>query len=63
MTPAPFSQMVFLSRAQQRVMAQGAAIFTYHKIGRAPGGTTDPFLYTATREFDRQLSELRAAGY
>lgn len=62
MTPSAFSQHVFLSAAQQKLMARGATIFTYHKIGNPPGRTADPFLYTTPREFDRQLSELRDAN-
>src|SRR5436305_967661 len=63
MMPSALSQKVFLSRAQQKLMGQGTAIFTYHKIAKPPARTKDPFLYTTPEEFDRQLSALRAANY
>lgn len=55
-------KLVFLGRAQRRLIAQGAAIFTYHKIGATPRNTTDRFLYTTPAEFDRQMTALRNRG-
>jgi peptidoglycan/xylan/chitin deacetylase (PgdA/CDA1 family) len=55
--------LVFLGRAQKNLMARGAAVFTYHKIGAPPQGCRDPFLYTKIVEFDRQLTTLREIGF
>lgn len=55
--------LVFLGRAQQKLMARGAAIFAYHKISAPPGDTCDPFLYTRAEEFERQLTALRDGGF
>lgn len=63
MTPGLTTQMVFLSSPQQKLMATGLTIFTYHKIGLPPRGTTDPFLFTAVEEFERQFAALRNANY
>lgn len=63
MLPAVVSQKVFLSAAQQKLMAQRTTIFTYHKIGLPPRRAADPFLYTTASAFDRQLSQLRAANW
>jgi len=41
-------------------MAQGAAIFTFHKIAAPPANTRDPFLYTDPGKFDGQLTSLCA---
>jgi peptidoglycan/xylan/chitin deacetylase (PgdA/CDA1 family) len=62
MMPAAFSRNVFLSPAQQKLMAQRITIYSYHKISQPPERTTDPFLYTTQQEFDRQLSALNATG-
>ena len=47
-----FEQNVFLSGAQRELLTQGAAIFMYHKLGPAPKGSRDPFLYTKTEDFN-----------
>lgn len=62
MMSAAFSRNVFLSPAQQKLMARRTTVYSYHKIGQPPPRTTDPFLYTTPQEFDRQLSGLNAAG-
>src|SRR5579871_347613 len=54
--------LVFLGRAQKKLMAQGAAVLTYHKIGAPPNKTRDPFLYTETEKFDGQLAALHDFG-
>lgn len=54
--------LVFLGRAQKKLMARGTAILTYHKIGAPPKNTRDPFLYTETQKFDRQLAALSGFG-
>lgn len=56
-------QMVFFSGAQRKLIQGGVPVFTYHKVGRAPSRTTDPFLYTPLAELDRQLSALHTADY
>lgn len=43
-------------------MARGAAVLTYHKLGAPPKASRDPFLYTQTAEFNRQLAALAATG-
>ncbi len=54
--------LVFLGRAQKKLMAQGTAILTYHKIGAPPNKSRDPFLYTETKKFDGQLTALHDFG-
>lgn len=56
-------KLVFLGRAQRSLAAQGAAVFTYHKIGVAPRNSKDPFLYATPTEFDRQMAALRSHGF
>ena len=55
--------MVMMSRAQRRLFARGGPIFTYHKIGDAPKGTRDPFLYTRPAEFERHLTLMAENGF
>ncbi len=55
--------MVMMSRAQQRLFMRGGPIFTYHKIGDAPKGTRDSFLYTRAPELERQLALLIENGF
>ncbi|HWC60709.1 MAG TPA: polysaccharide deacetylase family protein [Verrucomicrobiae bacterium] len=55
--------LVFLGRAQKNLMARGAAVFTYHKIGAPPKNCRDPFLYVKVEELDRQLTALREIGF
>lgn len=43
--------------------AGGVPILMYHKLGPRPPGVRLKGLYVDTRLFDRQLAELRAAGY
>ena len=57
-----FSSLVFLGFAQRRLIRSGLPVFMYHKISAAPAGTADPFLYTTTEEFDRQLGALSKAS-
>jgi len=57
--PTQPGNLVFLGSAQKKLMAQGMAILTYHKLGPPPKHSTDPFLYTTTQEFDRQLAALQ----
>ena len=54
--------LVFLGRAQRRLLECGAPILTYHKLGCPPRGTRDPFLYTRPDALDRHLQQLQAAG-
>jgi len=61
--PGGWSEKVFLSRAQRALMSRGTPVFTWHKIGAAPGNSRDPFLYTPTDEFDRQLRALHDSGF
>src|SRR5262252_5954252 len=58
-----FSAQVFLGPAQRRLMQRGVAVFCYHKIGPAPTATRDPFLYVTPKRFDKELGQLRDAGY
>ena len=55
--------LVFLGGAQKGLMARGAAILTYHKIGVPPATSRDPFLYAGVEDFDGQLTALRDAGF
>ncbi len=55
--------MVMMSRAQRRLFARGGPIFTYHKIGDAPKGSRDPFLYTRPAEFERHLALMAENGF
>jgi peptidoglycan/xylan/chitin deacetylase (PgdA/CDA1 family) len=57
------TRLAFLSRPQKKLMARGAAVLTYHKIGTPPRHTRDPFLYARVEEFDRQLAALRDLGF
>jgi peptidoglycan/xylan/chitin deacetylase (PgdA/CDA1 family) len=57
-----FWPLVFLGRAQRRLLRQGAPILTYHKIGPAPAGSRDPFLYATPQNMDAQLGLLAEAG-
>ena len=41
----------------------GVPILTYHKLGPRPQGARLKGLYVSTALFDRQLAELRAAGF
>ncbi len=43
--------------------ATGLPILTYHKLGPRPHGVRLKGLYLGARLFDRQLAELRRAGY
>ncbi len=43
--------------------ARGNPILTYHKLGPRPARVRLQGLYVSDRLFDRQLAELRAAGY
>lgn len=55
--------LVFLGRAQRKLMARGNAIFMYHKIGVPRKNTCDPFLYTEPQEFERQLADLQRLDF
>jgi peptidoglycan/xylan/chitin deacetylase (PgdA/CDA1 family) len=55
--------LVFLGRAQKKLMARDTAIFAYHKIGAPPPNSRDRFLYTRVEEFDSQLAALHAAAF
>ena len=58
-----FSARIFLGPAQRRLFARGVPVLSYHKIGTAPPGSADPFLYHSPRRFDEQLAALRRCGY
>jgi peptidoglycan/xylan/chitin deacetylase (PgdA/CDA1 family) len=57
-----FSKYVYLGAAQRRLFQHGPAILTYHRIGKAPPGAPDPFLYDTARELDAHLTRAQEAG-
>ncbi|HWX19649.1 MAG TPA: polysaccharide deacetylase family protein [Candidatus Binatia bacterium] len=57
-----FWPLVFLGRAQRKVLERGAPILTYHKIGEPPPKTRDPFLYAGAETFDQHFRMLGDAG-
>jgi len=57
-----FWPLVFLGRAQRKVLERGTPILTYHKIGTPPSATRDPFLYATPVMVDRHLAALARAG-
>jgi hypothetical protein len=60
---APLPHYYTSLRPFERLFQTGLPVLTYHKLGRAPGGTRLKGLYVSERLFARQLAELRAAGY
>jgi peptidoglycan/xylan/chitin deacetylase (PgdA/CDA1 family) len=57
-----FWPLIFMGRAQRKLFKRGAPILTYHKIGRPPAGTRDPFLYARPEQLDHHLEMLETAG-
>jgi len=57
------SARVFLGQAQLRMARRGVPVFAYHKIAAPPQSTIDPFLYVGPQDFDKQLADLRRAGF
>jgi peptidoglycan/xylan/chitin deacetylase (PgdA/CDA1 family) len=57
-----FWPLVFLGRAQRKVLARGAPILTYHKLGTPPAASRDPFLYAGPATLEAHLKSLREAG-
>lgn len=57
-----FSNHVYLGRIQRELCTRGMAILTYHRIGRAPAGVPDPFLYDSTDALDFHLRLAREQG-
>src|SRR2546426_12427935 len=57
------SARVFLGPAQLRMARRGVPVFAYHKIAASPRLTIDPFLYVSSQNFDKQLADLRRAGF
>src|SRR6266853_698306 len=57
------SARVFLGPAQLRMARRGVPVFAYHKIAAPPRATIDPFLYVGPQSFDKQLADLRRAGF
>jgi peptidoglycan/xylan/chitin deacetylase (PgdA/CDA1 family) len=53
-----FSAQIFMGRAQRRLCERGCPVFTYHKIGTAPAGALDPFLFVTPDSFAEQLDAL-----
>jgi len=58
-----FSKLVFLGSRQKQILCRGIPVFTWHKVGPVPPNSRDLYLYVSSEEFDRQLAELKAAGY
>jgi peptidoglycan/xylan/chitin deacetylase (PgdA/CDA1 family) len=57
-----FSSYVYLGPVQRRLLHRGLGILTYHRLGRPPAHTTDPFLYDSPEELDAHLTAAKAAG-
>ncbi len=57
------SARVFLGTVQLRLARRGVPVFAYHKLAVPPPETVDPFLYVSPKNFDKQLADLRHAGF
>lgn len=58
-----FSPLVLMGRAQRKRAGAGSLVLAYHKLGPAPPGTLDPFLYDTPARFSEQLGSVAAHGY
>jgi peptidoglycan/xylan/chitin deacetylase (PgdA/CDA1 family) len=56
------TKYVFLGSRQRRLYPLGPVILTYHRVGPAPVGVPDPFLYDSVADLDGHLTAAKASG-